>query len=156
MGSRTRQCKYLLEYLSTTRLFANIQGILREFYRYRHNLVLDSLCPSLAPHIVVTPPDEVWNDNLITPWQNRVDFQQTEYLTVPHTFLSDLYPSSEGHPGHATLEDKPQISADSASILFYGPKPVFSTAGFTKHVHALYKPSRLVSRILVLDRQCFR
>ena len=44
--------------------------------------MLDSTYPHLAPHIVVTHPENTWEDYFI-PWQNRVDPQCHCHLTVP-------------------------------------------------------------------------
>ncbi|KAG5342332.1 hypothetical protein C0989_003462 [Termitomyces sp. Mn162] len=45
---------------------------LRLFSYNRFNLVLDSMFPHIAPHIVITPSEETWEDEYIL-WQNRVE-----------------------------------------------------------------------------------
>ncbi|KAG6832146.1 hypothetical protein H0H92_004877 [Tricholoma furcatifolium] len=52
-------------------------------YSYnRLNLILDSMFPDIAPHIVITPAVETWADEYI-PWQNRVNPQWPHQLCVP-------------------------------------------------------------------------
>ncbi|KAG1892200.1 hypothetical protein F4604DRAFT_14714 [Suillus subluteus] len=46
------------------------------------NIVLDSLYPDIAPHIVITPPVS-YPDDFYTPHQNRVDPQWPCFLNVP-------------------------------------------------------------------------
>ncbi|OAX44029.1 hypothetical protein K503DRAFT_778792 [Rhizopogon vinicolor AM-OR11-026] len=46
------------------------------------NIVLDSSCPHIAPHIVITPPVS-YADDFYTPHQNRVDLQWPCNLNVP-------------------------------------------------------------------------
>ncbi|KAG1806573.1 uncharacterized protein HD556DRAFT_323944 [Suillus plorans] len=46
------------------------------------NIVLDSLYPDIAPHIVITPPVSC-ADDFYTPYQNRVDPQWPCFLNVP-------------------------------------------------------------------------
>ncbi|KAH0587851.1 hypothetical protein H2248_006606 [Termitomyces sp. 'cryptogamus'] len=55
---------------------------LRLFSYNRFNLVLDSMFPHIAPHIVITPSEETWEDEYIL-WQNRVEPQSPHYLCVP-------------------------------------------------------------------------
>ncbi|KAF9238839.1 hypothetical protein BU15DRAFT_75061 [Melanogaster broomeanus] len=51
--------------------------------RDRYNIVLDSgTCPSVSPHIVITPPSPSPDDYYV-PSQNRPDPQWTYFLTVP-------------------------------------------------------------------------
>ncbi|KAH9948382.1 hypothetical protein B0H21DRAFT_821051 [Amylocystis lapponica] len=47
----------------------------------RRNLVLDSLHPEIAPHIVITPPDDGW-DYYWAIWTNRVGLQDDAFLTI--------------------------------------------------------------------------
>ncbi|KAG6910964.1 hypothetical protein DXG01_006018 [Tephrocybe rancida] len=61
---------------------------LQHFSYNRLNLVLDSMHPQLAPHIVVTPPEETWEDEYI-PWENRVNIQLPSYLNVPPLDISE-------------------------------------------------------------------
>jgi hypothetical protein len=50
-------------------------------YTYRYNLVLDSIAPHLAPHIVITPPEKNIQDYYI-PWLNATDPQWPSHLMV--------------------------------------------------------------------------
>lgn len=148
MGSRARQCEPLLKSLCTTRLYTKPQDVLREFCRSQQNLMFDSLYPELAPHIVVTTVEETWNDGFIQ-WQNCVNFQRPEYLTVPHyPALLDCCPTDAGHLKYATEANNSETSADMMSC---GSRPVFSLPVFNKHVCVHYKPCRVVSRTF-----CFR
>lgn len=50
-------------------------------YTYRYSLVLDSIAPHLAPHIVITPPEKNIQDYYI-PWLNATDPQWPSHLMV--------------------------------------------------------------------------
>ncbi|KAG2155035.1 uncharacterized protein EDB93DRAFT_130423 [Suillus bovinus] len=54
------------------------------------NIVLDSLYPDIAPHIVITPPVS-YPDDFYTPHQNRVDPQWPCFLNVPRLSPSMYY-----------------------------------------------------------------
>ena len=109
--------------------------------------MLDSLCPNFAPHIVVTPAEESWNDSFV-PWQNRVDYQQTGYLMVPyHPVLPDCCPSGDGYLNHATQAHYLQTSVDIIPTLCCGPKPVFSASVFNKRVRVVHLLSGAVGQI---------
>ncbi|KAG2013309.1 hypothetical protein CC2G_010236 [Coprinopsis cinerea AmutBmut pab1-1] len=58
--------------------------VLREYFLVRTNIVLNSICPERAPHIVITPVLETPED-YYTPWNNRVDyhFQDNALLITP-------------------------------------------------------------------------
>jgi hypothetical protein len=58
------------------------QDILLELRLDGRNIVLDSLCPHIAPHIVITPP-VTYADDFYTPNNNRVDLQWPCFLNVP-------------------------------------------------------------------------
>ena len=51
--------------------------------RNPRNLVLDSVFPELAPHIVITPPDAADWEDLVVMRENGAPSQSPEYLTVP-------------------------------------------------------------------------
>ncbi|GBE79939.1 hypothetical protein SCP_0211410 [Sparassis crispa] len=57
-------------------------SLLLALQRDRRNLVLDSLDPDHVPHIVISPPDDIW-DLYWAAWINRVDPQSTNHLIVP-------------------------------------------------------------------------
>ncbi|KAG2156295.1 hypothetical protein DEU56DRAFT_723823, partial [Suillus clintonianus] len=66
------------------------------------NIVLDSLYPHIAPHIVITPPVS-YADDFYTPNQNRVDPQWPCFLNVPRLSPHMFYhhcplPSSHDEP----------------------------------------------------------
>ncbi|KAH6915113.1 hypothetical protein BKA70DRAFT_566437 [Coprinopsis sp. MPI-PUGE-AT-0042] len=57
--------------------------VLREYFRIRTNVVLDSPCPSMFPHIVLSPAQEGMED-FYTPLNNRVSmYQEASWLCVP-------------------------------------------------------------------------
>jgi hypothetical protein len=58
------------------------QDVLLEFRLDGKNIVLDSVCPHIAPHIVITPPIS-YADDFYTPHNNRVDLQWPCSLSVP-------------------------------------------------------------------------
>lgn len=70
-----------------TILICPIKVVLHEYRYTPHTIVLDSRCPDLAPHIVITPPDEYSED----PWaahNNRVDSQTAPNLCVPPFYMT--------------------------------------------------------------------
>ena len=95
-----------------------------------HNIVLDSLCPQIAPHIVITPALEQWDAEYIAQ-NNRAGPQFMPHLTVPpffgstcrmHTyeeFVGMFYPQPmyELYPVSQELCDEtlPVVCADSPS-----------------------------------------
>lgn len=58
-----------------------VQDALRVAYAHRHNFVLDSTAPHLAPHIVITPPEKNIQD-YYTPWFNAPGPQWPGQLMV--------------------------------------------------------------------------
>lgn len=75
------------------------------------NIVLDSLYPDIAPHIVITPPVSC-ADDFYTPLQNRVDPQWPCFLNVPR-----LSPRTFHH--HCPLQSSHDESAGCDSKEFH-------------------------------------
>lgn len=68
-------------------LISPIQAVLYHHRRTPHTIVLDSRCPDLAPHIVITPPD----DDSEIPWvahNNTAGSQTSGSLCVPPFYMS--------------------------------------------------------------------
>ncbi|KAG6903407.1 hypothetical protein C0995_005430 [Termitomyces sp. Mi166 len=87
---------------------------LRLFSYNRLNLVLDSMLPHIAPHIVITPAEETWEDKFV-PWQNRVDPQWPYYLCVPPLdFSTGRMLVLEPHPCQPFLETQTDPSSSNA------------------------------------------
>jgi hypothetical protein len=88
--------------------------------RERFNLVLDSADPSVAPHIVISPPEWSWDVDYIPPG-NVVSYQWPTWLTVPPpSYLGPAYapvvhPSSFPEPRSGPSEE---MSSNS-----YAPAP---------------------------------
>lgn len=62
------------------------QAILYNFRRTPHTIVLDSLHPDLAPHLVITPPPDTWEDSRHA-YENRINPQYMANLFVPPFYL---------------------------------------------------------------------
>ncbi|KJA29823.1 hypothetical protein HYPSUDRAFT_60669 [Hypholoma sublateritium FD-334 SS-4] len=62
-------------------------AILEDYRLTPYNIVLDSLCPQIAPHIVITPALEQWDAEYIAQ-NNRAGPQFFPHLTVPPFFGS--------------------------------------------------------------------
>ncbi|KAG1755455.1 hypothetical protein EDB19DRAFT_1823046 [Suillus lakei] len=81
------------------------------------NIVLDSLYPHIAPHIVITPPVS-YADDFYTPHQNRVDPQWPCFLNVPrfspHVFYHHR-PLPSSHDESAGCDSKGCHSQSVAS-----------------------------------------
>ncbi|KAF8076652.1 hypothetical protein FPV67DRAFT_426060 [Lyophyllum atratum] len=94
------------------------------YFNYnRWNLVLDSENPDCAPHIVITPSEETWEDQY-TSWQNRVDMQWPGYLMVPRLDTSSgrlptLQPISRPLPSLPTLP--PSLNDSFPPVLMFSP-----------------------------------
>ncbi|KAG5654613.1 hypothetical protein H0H81_011588 [Sphagnurus paluster] len=105
---------------------------LSQFYDNRLNLVLDSVAPHLAPHIVITPPEETWEDQYIS-WKNRVDFQWPQFLEVPAlNVISGRLPIPEDTQpmfGPGTLT--PSFSPTNPLLI---PTPIFSHSKFRQQI----------------------
>ena len=114
------------------------QPLLLLLARDRHNLVIDSACPELAPHIVVSPPEgDPWADYWAS-WFNRVDPQDSSFLTVPDRDYSfgflppvsdhDLASDAVNHGGST-----PDGMLDSED-LYPEPQRVFNPSRFCQKV----------------------
>jgi len=85
------------------------------------NIVLDSLYPDIAPHIVITPPVSC-ADDFYTPHQNRVDPQWPCFLNVPRLSPHMFYhhcplPSSHDESAGCHLKEFHSQSAASSDDL---------------------------------------
>jgi len=80
------------------------QDVLLDLRLDGRNIVLDSMCPHIAPHIVITPPVS-HADDFYTPNNNRVDIQWPCFLNVPR-----LSPEMFYH--HCPLSSPRDESAD--------------------------------------------
>jgi len=102
--------------------------VYRTLARNRRNLVLDSVCPELAPHIIITPPADTEDDYLILS-QNCLAPQWQHYLMVPP---SPLYLLPSNLNGCATL------AAETPSGAAHDPpcpsRVVFSRSKFAKTI----------------------
>ena len=68
--------------------------------------MLESLCPDIAPHIVITPPLPLPSDQWDAYWictLNNVPTQFDYYLTVPTQWYS--LPPYEYYPSYAAVEE---------------------------------------------------
>ncbi|KAF8969423.1 hypothetical protein BDZ97DRAFT_2055860 [Flammula alnicola] len=63
----------------------NDHEVLNDYRRVPNNIVIDSVCPELAPHIVITPAPEQWDLRHIVE-SNRAGCQFRPQLTVPPFF----------------------------------------------------------------------
>ncbi|KAG2349141.1 hypothetical protein BDR05DRAFT_986719 [Suillus weaverae] len=81
------------------------------------NIVLDSLYPDIAPHIVITPPVS-YADDFYTPHQNRVDPQWPCFLNVPRLSPHMFYhhrPQPSSHDESAGCDSK-EFHSQSAAL----------------------------------------
>lgn len=95
--------------LSRSRIDFRLQNHLRELQLDRHNIVLDSARPDLAPHIVITPPDSVdaWN-NYWASCINRPGPQDPAYLA--------LLPRSDGLDPLASAPPSSAVTAEGRGV----------------------------------------
>ncbi|KAF8897817.1 hypothetical protein BD779DRAFT_1667737 [Infundibulicybe gibba] len=99
---------------------------LRWFQQQRHNIVLDSVHPHITPHIVITPPEQLWDDHLV-PWQNRLDPQYFCYLYVPPvdfgtSRIAINVQLPDRHPDFSLYDDlQPCIDATDSEITAEDP-----------------------------------
>jgi hypothetical protein len=122
-----------------TRLTVYDQKFLREHYRNRWNLVLDSICPDLAPHIVVTQAEETWNSQL-TAWENRVEPQWMGNLLVPMLNTIWLPPPTEPSPDSTILQGRSLPPAEYTS----NTTAIFNASKFNKLVRVSSASSKPV------------
>ncbi|KAG2064268.1 hypothetical protein BDR04DRAFT_1110340 [Suillus decipiens] len=116
------------------------------------NIVLDSLYPDIAPHIVITPPVS-YLDDFYTPHQNRVDPQWPCFLNVPRLSPHMFYhhrPLSSSHDESADCHYSQSIaSSDDLDIIRPNTPPrVFSHKKLLAAVEAS-SIERLVFRKIV-------
>ncbi|KAG6880150.1 hypothetical protein C0992_004602 [Termitomyces sp. T32_za158] len=89
------------------------------------------MCPHIAPHIVITPAEETWEDESI-PWQNSVDPQWPFYLCVPPLDYSNgRMLVIEPHPLSETQTDPILFNTTQSPSLAFGLlRPVFRPSIF--------------------------
>jgi hypothetical protein len=100
---------------------SRFQDTLLELRLDGRNIVLDSLYPDIAPHIVITPPVSC-ADDFYTPHQNRVDPQWPCFLNVPRLSPHMFYhhcplPSSHDESAGCHLKEFHSQSAASSDDL---------------------------------------
>ncbi|TFK22319.1 hypothetical protein FA15DRAFT_706429 [Coprinopsis marcescibilis] len=105
--------------------------VLRNYFRVRTNIVLDSQCPERVPHIVVTPAQET-SESFYVPWYNRVDYQfhDTSLLTAPSFDARRLSMMPD-----RSVESYWPVPAKGLSIQRGIPSRVFSPSLFNHRVH---------------------
>ncbi|KAF9464871.1 hypothetical protein BDZ94DRAFT_1255445 [Collybia nuda] len=104
---------------------------LRRHYAVRKNIVLDSIYPQSTPHIVLTPAEETWDDQLVA-WENRVESQWMGNLMVPIVSALWLPP-----PIAPSLEPTIYIDYDpSLEGNVLNPIGVFSISKFNKFIES--------------------
>lgn len=76
--------RQFLSLKSKSTLTNSFKDVLLRLQLDRRSLVIDSPCPDLAPHIVITPPDvdDAW-DLYWAAWSNRIGIQDSQFLLVP-------------------------------------------------------------------------
>ncbi|KAF5387756.1 hypothetical protein D9615_000615 [Tricholomella constricta] len=104
---------------------------LKYFYYNRCNLVLDSVQPHRAPHIVITPAEEIWEDQY-TRWQNCVEFQWPAYLTVPPLNIST------GRLPILASTSQPLLDLDTCAPSSYNSPPSIALRGLP----SIFSPSK--------------
>lgn len=119
---------------------SSYQDILLEFRKDGRNIVLDSSCAHIAPHIVITPPVS-YADDFYTPGYNRVDPQWPCYLNVPrlspHLFChrsplpsprneSDDRDSMRSEPQFVAPTDEPRGVRRGASLRVFNAQKLLS------------------------------
>ncbi|TFK43754.1 hypothetical protein BDQ12DRAFT_718944 [Crucibulum laeve] len=121
--------------------------VLRRHYNTRYNVVLDSTLPHLAPHIVISPAVESYDDFYI-PWANRVDAQWTDLLTIPQYDVSPtrLPPINDAYQTKLYPQEARPVNSMVSFAL--GPKPVFSPSKFNKYIGATSN-ERFIMRYVV-------
>ncbi|KAI0700714.1 hypothetical protein BC835DRAFT_1326001 [Cytidiella melzeri] len=89
-----------------------LNEVLRAFVLDKRSIVLDSACPELAPHIVITPPTDPWEGCVAYSW-NTPQPQDDTYLTIPQRYCVPAYSAS-----YALMEYYAQPSAMHASLIY--------------------------------------
>lgn len=97
------------------------------------------MCPHIAPHIVITPAEETWEEEY-TLWQNRIYPQWSYYLCVPPSDYSiGQMPVPQPHPYQPLLETQtdpiPCNTAQDSPIAFSLLRPVSGTSIFRDFIH---------------------
>ncbi|KAF8622171.1 hypothetical protein AX15_007286 [Amanita polypyramis BW_CC] len=119
---------------------------LRAAYADRHNLVLDSTVPCLAPHIVVTPPEQNSQD-YYTPWLNATGPQWKSHLMVA------IPPNAMDH----TLTYFPHQSQGNEQPFVHTAKTVFCLSKFKTFIVSLMRERVVMNNIVnVLQKHCLK
>ncbi|KZT06426.1 uncharacterized protein LAESUDRAFT_725861 [Laetiporus sulphureus 93-53] len=138
--------------------------VLLGLQRDRRNIVLDSTCPEVAPHIVISPPDlnEEW-DLYWAVWINRMGPQDPKYLSLAHPdcrLLATLPPHADRHKGSSveTLVQEPRYGDDDAT-LDAEPQRVFSRSALQQRIVSASQETEVVyldNVITAVRRHCYR
>jgi hypothetical protein len=96
-------------------LMSSYQDILLAFRLDGRNIVLDSSCAHIAPHIVITPPVSC-ADDFYTPDYNRVDPQWPCYLNVPRLSPHLFYHHSPLPSPHDESDDRDSKRSEPQSV----------------------------------------
>ncbi|CAA7260075.1 unnamed protein product [Cyclocybe aegerita] len=126
----------------------NPQDILYPYRWTPHNIVFDSHCPEVAPHIVITPPTTGdWLQAAQVAESNRAPLQLYSHLPVPpfygstcrmHTY-DELMALFHPSPAEAQPEPQPELHP-TAECSYYEANPlpqcVFKHAAFQKWIES--------------------
>lgn len=105
------------------------QSTLRTLRRNSKNLVLDSTCPSIAPHIVISPPEYQWTD-MIVGQDNVAPAQSVDSLMVSAVRSPLLASVAEIEPD-VTLEALPDCPSNPNSLQSVSSFPLFCAFALT-------------------------
>ncbi|KAL0580073.1 hypothetical protein V5O48_001932 [Marasmius crinis-equi] len=123
----------------------NENDVLQFLYSLKHSIVIESMSPHVAPHIVITPCEDTWDDQTIA-WFNRVEVQSSNYLQVPPTDVSEQVL----HPSHDH-----SIACDPALVL--QPRLVFNRGQFETSINRSSVERLIMLKVvLVLRKQMLK
>ncbi|KAF8639654.1 hypothetical protein AX17_000919 [Amanita inopinata Kibby_2008] len=121
------------------------QDALRAAYALRRNLVLDSIAPHIAPHIVITPPEETVED-YCTPWLNSAGPQ------CPTHLMAITPPNAMDHSLNRMLAFQPSQASDSGR---HAAKAVFNVFRFKSFVVSpMHESASMYNIVIALHRHC--
>ncbi|OCH94340.1 hypothetical protein OBBRIDRAFT_789472 [Obba rivulosa] len=131
--------------------------------RDSRNLVLDSVCPELVPHIVITSPEEdPWADYWAS-WANRVDPQDESFLTVPdREYGLGFLPTASSYDFASEVEIPGGSASDPMPLCEYlhsEPRRVFSRTVFFHKIAVASQERRavwLISMLHALHRHQYK
>ncbi|KAK1228441.1 hypothetical protein PQX77_008504 [Marasmius sp. AFHP31] len=123
----------------------NGNDVLQFLYSLKQCILIESMDPKNAPHIVITPCEDTWDDQNVA-WLNRVDVQSPSHLHVPPTDVSEYVV----HPDHDH-----RILYDTSKAA--RPSSVFNRNKFEDSINRS-SVERLImfEVILVVRRQLFK